>query len=591
MRKSLLILACAVLLGAPASAVTMDWVTVGGAGNAADPATGSLYGAVATPYRIGKTEVTNTQYAELLNAADPSGANALGLYNANMGSSSFGGIDFVAGNAAGSKYVVKGGFASKPVNSVSFYDSLRFANWLHNGQGAGSTETGAYTLLGGTATPSNGLTVTRNAGATIFLTSEDEWYKAAYYDAGTLSYNPYPFADGFNGAVCELPAGTTSHSANCNSAVGGNSAVGALTDGGAYSGSPSEYGTFDQGGNVWEWSEAIISGSNRGVRGGAFFIGLGPGLLAASFRSSTIPTSEGSFIGFRVARLPEPGMGLLLACGLVGLGLRRRRTSARVAAPESSAPGAPGRARSPKRPRWLRQHLVSASRHRLPATILQRTPPTRLMRTARIFAMALAAALLWPACAATAVPFVPDFSAGPVVFDFEDGLQGWQLSGNAERLQTQVLGGDWAIFGDGEMLVGNQLPVLRMREIDLSEVARISFEQLLLGSDEGAIFLSHGFCYSSSSGGVFIVCSIDKYSPPFPDPPTNPGTFQFTVHEAFRRTVSLSIGFSTPGGLPKPPNGSVGFIDNITLYPIPEPTTALLLACGLVGLGVRRRLH
>jgi hypothetical protein len=24
---------------------------------------------------------------------------------------------------------------------------------------------------------------------------------------------------------------------------------------------------------------------------------------------------------------------------------------------------------------------------------------------------------------------------------------------------------------------------------------------------------------------------------------------------------------------------------------IPEPTTALLLACGLVGLGVRRRLH
>jgi formylglycine-generating enzyme required for sulfatase activity len=98
---------------------------------------------VADVYRISKTAVSNAQYAELLNAVDPSGANALGLYNANMGSISFGGIDFVAGNAARSKYVVKGGFASKPVNSVSFYDSLRFANWLHNTQGAGSTETGA----------------------------------------------------------------------------------------------------------------------------------------------------------------------------------------------------------------------------------------------------------------------------------------------------------------------------------------------------------------------------------------------------------------------------------------------------------------
>ncbi len=37
----------------------------------------------------------------------------------------------------------------------------------------------------------------------------------------------------------------------------------------------------------------------------------------------------------------------------------------------------------------------------------------------------------------------------PIVFDFEDGLQGWELSGSAQRVQTQVLGGEWAIFGDG----------------------------------------------------------------------------------------------------------------------------------------------
>ena len=38
---------------------------------------------------------------------------------------------------------------------------------MNNGQGTGDTETGAYTLLGGTAAPSNADTVTRNTGATI----------------------------------------------------------------------------------------------------------------------------------------------------------------------------------------------------------------------------------------------------------------------------------------------------------------------------------------------------------------------------------------------------------------------------------------
>ena len=34
----------------------------------------------------------------------------------------------------------------QPLKCVTFYDTLRFANWLDNGQTPGSTETGAYTL-------------------------------------------------------------------------------------------------------------------------------------------------------------------------------------------------------------------------------------------------------------------------------------------------------------------------------------------------------------------------------------------------------------------------------------------------------------
>ena len=135
------------LLTLPVSAVvSIDYVTVGNAGNAADPLTG--YGSVSYTYNIGKYEVTNAQYAEFLNAADPAGANPNGIYNSNMGSAPLGGIAFNSGATNGSKYSLRSNMANKPVVFVTWYDSARFTNWLHNGQGSGSTETGAYTLTG-----------------------------------------------------------------------------------------------------------------------------------------------------------------------------------------------------------------------------------------------------------------------------------------------------------------------------------------------------------------------------------------------------------------------------------------------------------
>jgi formylglycine-generating enzyme required for sulfatase activity len=130
---------------------------------------------VAYAYKIGKYEVTNAQYTAFLNAVDPSGANASGIYNSSMGSNARSGISFNVAAANGSKYTIKSNMGDKPVNYVSWYDAARFTNWLHNGQGAGSTETGACTLSGNTGI------ITKNVGATVWLPSEDEWYKAAYY--------------------------------------------------------------------------------------------------------------------------------------------------------------------------------------------------------------------------------------------------------------------------------------------------------------------------------------------------------------------------------------------------------------------------
>jgi hypothetical protein len=103
--------------------------------------------------------------------------------------------------------------------------------------------------------------VTRNLGASIFLTSENEWYKAAYYDALSTSYFDYP--TGTNTMTgCVAPGSDTGNSANCGWAVS------ASTNVGAYLLSDSPYGTYDQGGNVWEWNEEIVYGSGRGFRGG-----------------------------------------------------------------------------------------------------------------------------------------------------------------------------------------------------------------------------------------------------------------------------------------------------------------------------------
>jgi formylglycine-generating enzyme required for sulfatase activity len=96
---------------------------------------------------------------------------------------------------------------------------------------------------------------------------------------------------------------------------------------GSYTGSPSPYGTFDQGGNVEEWNEAILSlNSNtlRALRGGSYFNA--PIALAASHRRGDFPELAIFDIGFRVAIVPEPSTGLLVFVGLLGLtGWRRRR--------------------------------------------------------------------------------------------------------------------------------------------------------------------------------------------------------------------------------------------------------------------------
>lgn len=73
--------------------MTLEWATVGNPGNPGEGAFAgdtSNYGSVGYVYQISKHEVTNSQYAEFLNAKAASDPSA--LYNTNMGSDANGGI-------------------------------------------------------------------------------------------------------------------------------------------------------------------------------------------------------------------------------------------------------------------------------------------------------------------------------------------------------------------------------------------------------------------------------------------------------------------------------------------------------------------
>ncbi len=315
--------AVVMLLMGTAQAVEIETVPVGDLDNV-DDTHGAGYGGVDYAYRIGKYEVTAAQYAEFLNAvATP--VDTYGLYNEGM-SIPYWGSD-ITQNGDGTisdpyTYSVPPAAVNRPVNFVSWGDSARFANWMHNGQPEGAqdsstTEDGSYYLGGATDTAAL-LSVTRKPGATWVIPSEDEWYKAAYYDTqkpGGPGYWMYPTRSD------TLPGRDLADVSGNNANYGGNpypidppyyqAVVGEFQN------SESPYGTFDQGGNEWEWTEAVSGSTQRGRRGGSY--NWEYKTLRASARMGANPAGTSQSIGFRVGIVPEPSTAVLLGIGAVGL--------------------------------------------------------------------------------------------------------------------------------------------------------------------------------------------------------------------------------------------------------------------------------
>jgi len=302
-------------------AVITEWVTIGNAGNAADTevmisdgTTG--YGAVGYEYQIGKYEVTTGQYTEFLNSVAVVN-DTYGLYNIGMVSEY--GCGIVQSGGPGSySYSIAPELANHPVNYTSWGDTLRYSNWLTNGQPTGvqdisTTEDGSYYLNGAT-TQEALMLVERKIDASYVLPTEDEWYKAAYHknDGVTGNYFDYPTNSDIAPSNLNIDP-DPGNNANFNTSV--------FTDVGAFENSFSSYGTFDQGGSIYEWTETVMGGLKPFVRRGGSFRNEQARLHANYRHWDSLP--GGNRTGFRVALVPEPCTIVLMSLGT--LFLRKRK--------------------------------------------------------------------------------------------------------------------------------------------------------------------------------------------------------------------------------------------------------------------------
>lgn len=336
-----------------AQLVNYELVTVGDPGNPNDTVEsfgGQFYGAVPYAYQIGKYEVTISQYTAFLNAVAKT--DTYSLYNTSMATDlNIAGISR-SGSDGSYEYSVIGPSGitppgadspgNRPITYVSWWDSARFANWMSNGQPAGAqgpttTENGAYNLanwLSGTAPSVNASNPNTGTEPLYRIPTENEWYKAAYYKGGGTNAGYWPYATQGTSMINQIDnqanrANWYQFKFTVTQSSGTSSSQNYLTNVGAFTGSPSAFGTFDQSGNVLEWNDLSgVADSARGYRGGNWGSG-GEFVLSSSIRDASPPTVEGYLTGFRLASpIPEPSTWVMGSLGITCAGwhaFRRRK--------------------------------------------------------------------------------------------------------------------------------------------------------------------------------------------------------------------------------------------------------------------------
>jgi formylglycine-generating enzyme required for sulfatase activity len=297
--------------------------------DANNPPDSNGYGSVANDFRIGKYDVTAREYCQFLNAV-ASKSDLYALYNDAMSSNPNIASITRTKEADGSfTYTLKQDTLNLPIAMVSWFSAARFCNWMHHGQPIGeegpmTTETGSYALNGamkdenGTAKLPKSDYCRLDNEAKFFLPTEDQWYKAAYYKRnGKADYWDYPTAS--DGIFGNEPRKDLLNQANCfissnsdksndwlfhwNYKYSNGGKAPFLTSVGDFSSSPGPYGTFDMGGNLFQWVSHPGYTGTRVIRGGCWK------KESDELKKTTCITANPAigydFVGFRIAAPAE----------------------------------------------------------------------------------------------------------------------------------------------------------------------------------------------------------------------------------------------------------------------------------------------
>lgn len=265
------------------------------------------FGKVSRAYQIGKYDVTAEQYCMFLNAV-AAHSDPHYLYHPGMTLDPNVACIIRYGNTnRGYSYFTWPGREKFPITYVNFFSAVRFCNWLENNQpigeeSQGTTESGSYNRS------DNGLlTASAKNHSKWHLPTENQWYKAAYYNAQKTGY--YNFGTASNIAPNNLV--TEPSSANyCKNGIFTTLTAPYLTPVGAFTTTKSPYGLYDMTGEVGQWTGTFSvandnSTSGAIVRGGSW---QSTNLVTISKENCLFidPNQFSNTIGFRLVYDVEP---------------------------------------------------------------------------------------------------------------------------------------------------------------------------------------------------------------------------------------------------------------------------------------------